>query len=128
MSEPTQPDIPTDQPVSLRKLRHSIQKHAFYALLSAKGVPGLAKADQMIRLDKAIEELEVALAKAKAARQLVGDRDFDAHQAEKATQQAKQAQHETLPDSPEKSSEQLTFDQLIGQLAGDDKPQDQPPF
>lgn len=128
MSEPTQPDIPTDQPLSLRKLRHSVLKHAFFAAMLCKGQPGLSKADQMIRLDNVMEQLEVALAKAKIARKLVADRDFDAHQAEKAAQQAKQAQHETLPDSPEKSSEQLTFDQLIGQLAGDDKPQDQPPF
>lgn len=127
MSEPTQPSIPTDRPVSLRKLRHSIQKHAYYAAITSAGQPGLAKADQMIRMDKCIEELETALAKAKAARDLVASRDFDAHQATKA---AKQVPHDALPDSAEKSAEQMTFDDLIKQLGGDQTPDDgqQPPF
>lgn len=133
MSEPTPSNIPTDRPLSLRKLRHSIQRHAFFAAKATAGQPELSKADQMIRMDNCIEQLEIALEKAKAARKLVAERDFDAHQAEKAVQvQAAQAQHDTIPDSEEKSAEKLTFQQLIAQLEqqapGAEKPEDTPPF
>jgi rubrerythrin len=128
MSEPTNINIPTDRPVSLRKLRHSIQKHAYFAAVATAGQPGLSKADQMIRADKCIEELEIALAKAKAARELVASRDFDAHQAEKA---ASQVSHDALP-AGEAAQEKLTFQQIIDQLEekapGADKPQDTPSF
>lgn len=134
MSELTPSNIPTDRPVSLRKLRHSIQKHAFYAAMATKGQPELSKADQMIRADKCIEELEIALAKAKAMRELVASRDFDAHQAEKAAKvQAQQAAHDQITGADETvQAEKLTFQQLIEQLEqqapGQDKPQDTPPF
>jgi small-conductance mechanosensitive channel len=128
MSEPTSNNTPTDQPVSLRKLRHSIQRHAYFAAVATAGQPGLSKADQMIRADKCIEELETALAKAKAARDLVASRDFDAHQAEKAV---KQVTHDALP-AGEAAQEKLTFQQIIEQLEGKapgtDKPGDTPPF
>lgn len=128
MSEPTNVNIPTDRPVNLRKLRHSIQKHTYLAAVATAGQPGLAKADQMIRADKCIEELETALAKAKVMRDLVASRDFDAHQNEKA---AKQATHEALP-AGEAAQEKLTFQQIIeeleGKAPGTTKPEDNPPF
>jgi DNA-binding ferritin-like protein (Dps family) len=140
MTEPS-----TDRTVSLRKLRHSVQKRCVKAVYAIAGETGLSKADQMIRLDAVIELLETALAKAKAARQLAGERDFDAHLAAKAKaeaeatakaqaeQQAALAQQaESLPDSAEKASEAQTFEQLINQLAGmpatPPEQKDQPPF
>jgi aminopeptidase N len=134
MTEPS-----TDRTVSLRKLRHSVQKRCVKAVYAIAGETGLSKADQMIRLDAVIELLETALAKAKAARQLAGERDFDAHLAAKAKAQAQAEQQaalaqqaESLPDSAEKASEAQTFEQLINQLAGmpatPPEQKDQPPF
>jgi hypothetical protein len=125
---------PTSQPraLDLRKMRHSVQKRCYKAFYLLGGQPGLSKADQMIRLDAAIELLESALAKAKKAHKFVAERDFDAHLAAKQAKKDMVAQAETLPDSPEKAQEQLTFDQLIKQLSGmtpgSDQPQDNPPF
>jgi hypothetical protein len=96
---------PTNRALDLRKLRRSVQKRCFLSFQLLIGQPGLSKADQMIRLDKVIETLEEALAKAKIAREFAGSRDFDAHLAAKAAAQAAQAAHDTIPDSAEKASE-----------------------
>jgi hypothetical protein len=109
---------PTNRALDLRKL--------------LIGQPGLSKADQMIRLDKVIETLEEALAKAKIAREFAGSRDFDAHLAAKAAAQAAQAAHDTIPDGESKAKEDLTFAEIVSQLEsqapGPDKPENTPPF
>lgn len=119
---------PTNRALDLRKLRRSVQKRCFLSFQLLIGQPGLSKADQMIRLDKVIETLEEALAKAKTAREFAGSRDFDAHLAAKAAQAA----HDAIPDGAAKAKEDLTFAEIISQLEGKapgtDKPENTPPF
>lgn len=119
---------PTNRALDLRKLRRSVQKRCFLSFQLLIGQPGLSKADQMIRLDKVIETLEEALAKAKTAREFAGSRDFDAHLAAKAAQ----ATHDAIPDGAAKAKEDLTFAEIISQLEGQapgtDKPENTPPF
>jgi hypothetical protein len=123
---------PTNRALDLRKLRRSVQKRCFLSFQLLIGQPGLSKADQMIRLDKVIETLEEALAKAKIAREFAGSRDFDAHLAAKAAAQAAQAAHDTIPDGESKAKEDLTFAEIVSQLEsqapGPDKPENTPPF
>lgn len=123
---------PTNRALDLRKLRRSVQKRCFLSFQLLIGQPGLSKADQMIRLDKVIETLEEALAKAKTAREFAGSRDFDAHLAAKAAAKAAQTAHDAIPDGAAKAKEDLTFAEIISQLEGKapgtDKPENTPPF
>lgn len=133
MTEPS-----TDR--SVRKLRHSIARRAYGALMLARGQVGLTQEQQVMILDKQIELLNEALARATEARKIVATRDFAAYKQAKDTEQAKQlAIHDQIPDGEEKSMSDLSFNQLIAQLAGDDgdaaaqadstaKADDLPPF
>lgn len=110
---------------SVRKLRHSIARRAHVVLMLAQGRPGLTQEQQVLVLDKQIELLNEALERATEARKIVATRDFAAYKAAKDTEAAKaQAVHDLIPDDEEKAVSDLTFDQLVSQLAGDDAPAD----
>lgn len=119
---------------SVRKIRHSIRKRAFVIFQLTKGVPGATKEQQIQVFDQQIHLLTEALEKAKEARDLVFMRDFEAHQEAKASAQAQQLEINSIPDSPEKAADDLTFEQIIAQLNGEvtettEAPEDQtPPF
>lgn len=124
----TQPS--TDR--SVRKLRHSIRKRAFFIFQLTQGMPGASQEQQLQILDKQIELINEALAKATEARQLVAERDWDSYKAAKDAAAAT-PEVEKVADSEEKAVADLTFEQIIAQLNGENveegtKPEDQPPF
>lgn len=100
---------------SVRKLRHSIRKRAYVAMMLTRGVPGATKEQQIQAFDQQIKLLEEAVEKAKTARDIVFMRDFDAHQEAKATQQEAAKAHDAV-DLPE--AEKSKFQQLIAELSG----------
>jgi hypothetical protein len=122
--------VPTDR--SVKRLRHSIRKRAFWIFQLTSGMPGATQEQQVQILDKQIELLKEALAKAEEARQLVATRDWDAYKAAKDAK-AQTPAVEKVPDSDEKQMADLTFEQLVSDLEkkapGGDQPKDDiPPF
>lgn len=120
---------------SVRKLRHSIRKRAFYIFQLTRGVPGASKEDQIKILDKTIELLNEAMEKAKEAREIVVNRDFDAYKAAKDAAAATPAP-EKMAEGEVKDMTALTFADIVAKLSGDEaqaetetaKSEDQPPF
>lgn len=110
---------------SVRRLRHSIRKRLYWALRMTGGIPGLTQEDQIQVLDKQIELITQALAKAKEAREIVASRDFDAYKTAKDAAAAAPAP-EKVADSEEKSMTDLTFAELVAKLGGEDTPAEQP--
>jgi len=111
MSDNTQPSTTP----SVRKLRHSIRKRAYVAMMMTRGVPGATKEQQIQVFDQQIKLLEEALEKAKQARDIVFMRDFDAHQEEKKAAQAAEKAHDDVDLPDEVKSE---FDALVAKLSG----------
>lgn len=116
---------PTER-TNVRKLRHSIRKRVYKALMLTGGQPGLGKDQQILVVKTQIDLLTVALDRAKTLLEVVENRDFEAYKAAKDAK-ASMPDVEKIPASEEAAMTDLTFEQLVSKL-GDDKDGEQPPF
>jgi enoyl-CoA hydratase/carnithine racemase len=122
-------NIPTER-LSVRKLRHSIRKRTYRALLLTGGAPGMDQAQQIQVVTQQITYLEEALERAKTLLQVVTERDFTAHKAAKDAAATTPAP-EKMAEGEEKSMSDLTFQEIIAGLEEKQAEQpkgDVPPF
>lgn len=106
---------PSTDRSNVRKLRHSVRKRTYKALMLTGGQPGLSKDQQVAVVKQQIALLEEALAKAKTLLQVVETRDFDAYKAKKDAL-ASMPDVEKVVASEEAAMADLTFAEIVAAL------------